>query len=91
MTDFKTLNNKIAELETKVAELEEKKKNDMNQHVECELCHKIFKNRYILRTHVKNIHCEKRESFECPHCHKHLKSKYYLKSHILLKHSSNEQ
>ena len=66
---------------------ESKKKNDMAQPVECNICHKLFKNGYILKTHLKNIHCEKREIFECPHCGKPLKSKYYLQYHISHKHN----
>ena len=44
MTDLEALTSKITELENKVAELEEQKRNNNNQAVECELCHKIFKN-----------------------------------------------
>ena len=90
MTDLEALTSKITELENKVAELEEQKRNN-NQSVECELCHKIFKNKYILKTHIKNIHVEQRESFTCQHCGKQLKSKYYLQYHISHLHNEKVQ
>lgn len=91
MTDIEILNNKINELESKVAELEKKKISAMNQSAECEICHKIFKNKYILNTHMKNIHCERRETFECPYCKKPLKSKYFLQYHIQHQHNNEKQ
>ena len=58
--------------------------------VECEICHKMYKNKYILATHMNNIHSNGRELFECPYCKKKLKSKYYLNKHIHSFHEENE-
>ena len=89
MTELETLTNKINELESKIAELENKNKTAIEQCVECEICHKTFKNKYILKAHIKNIHSDNHERFECPHCQKQLKSKYYLQYHI--SHIHNEK
>lgn len=59
--------------------------------VECELCHHVFKNKYILKTHMNNIHNDKRKRFECPECHKLLASKYYLITHMALMHYRPEE
>ena len=48
----------------------------------------MYKNKYILHTHINNVHNKERELFECSHCGKQLKSKYYLQKHINLKHST---
>ena len=71
-------------LKAKIAELESKLNKTKKQHepVSCDLCHKTFKNEYILKTHINSVHNKERITFECPHCHKFLKSKYYLQKHI---------
>ena len=71
-------------LKAKIAELESKLNKQKKQHepVSCSICHKTFKNEYILKTHINSIHNKERPTFECQYCHKMLKSKYYLERHI---------
>ena len=74
----------IEQLKARIAELESKLNNTKKQYepVSCDLCHKTFKNEYILKTHINSVHNKERITFECPHCHKFFKSKYYLQKHI---------
>ena len=51
----------------------------------CPICGKTFANKYVLRTHIKNIH-EDKTKIECPVCNKKLSSKYYLNTHLKKKH-----
>ena len=89
MTELEQLTNKINELESKITELENK--NHINEKVVCDICNKKFKNKYILRTHMQNIHCENRQSYTCEICGKQLKSKYYLQYHISHLHNNNDK
>ena len=79
------LTRRVAELESKMDTKAHKQHKELDK-VECEICHKTFKNKYILKTHMQNIHSETRERYECPHCNKEFASKYYLKKHISSKH-----
>lgn len=84
------LTNKINELENKIHELESKKKTkSVDEPAECGVCHMILKNKYILKTHMKNRHDDNREKFKCSICGKELKSKYYLSTHLKNKHSDS--
>ena len=76
--------NEIEQLKAKVAELEAKLNKPKRQYDTCECpeCHKILKNKFILKTHINNVHNNQRKKFPCPHCGKELKSKYYLQNHI---------
>ena len=90
--------NEIEVLKAKITELENKingKANSCKQHkpkreyepCECEICHKTLKNKFILKTHMKNMHAENRQTFKCPYCDKELKSKYYLQRHVEVVHA----
>ena len=96
------LENKLVELELKKSKHKTKSKanseedscdslhaeqQQLEQPAECEICHKTFKNKYTLKTHMRNKHNENRERFECPYCQKKLASKYYLTTHISNIHS----
>lgn len=86
----------IEELKARIAELESKQQNQHKPpkqlpEVECEICHKTFKNKYILKTHMKNMHDETRTRFDCPHCDKTFANKYYLKKHIAAKHGDKHE
>jgi len=85
----------IAELKARIAELESKQQHQKPHkelpEVECEICHKMFKNKYILKTHMKNMHDETRTRFDCPHCDKTFANKYYLKKHIAAKHADKHE
>ena len=97
------LENKLVELEqkrtkhktkSKVVNSEEEDSCDalhaeqqQSEPVSCEICHKTFKNKYTLKTHMRNKHNENRERFECLYCQKKLASKYYLITHISNIHS----
>ena len=83
----------IAELKARIAELETKQQKPHKElpEVECEICHKMFKNKYILKTHMKNMHDDTRERFTCPHCDKSFANKYYLKKHITTKHAEKQE
>ena len=86
----------IEELKARIAELESKQQNQHKPpkqlpEVECEICHKTFKNKYILKTHMKNMHDETRTRFDCPHCDKTFANKYYLKKHIAAKHPDKHE
>ena len=57
----------------------------------CSVCEKEFKNKYILKTHMK-LHQDKEErKIQCPICHKYYSSKYYLSKHMKNKHESEKQ
>ena len=57
----------------------------------CSVCEKEFKNKYILKTHMK-LHQDKEErKIQCPVCHKYYSSKYYLSKHMKNKHESEKQ
>ena len=83
----------IQKLKAKLNQLENKIKKPKREYkeCECEICHKIFKNPYTLKTHMNTIHNENRATFNCPHCGKTLKSKYYLQKHIRVVHADEEK
>ena len=57
----------------------------------CSVCEKEFKNKYILKTHMK-LHQDKEErKIQCPVCHKYYSSKYYLSKHMKNKHEPEKQ
>lgn len=81
----------IDKLKQRIQELEAKQAKHVEQPAECELCHRVFKNKYILKTHMFNVHNENRQRFTCEHCHKTFASKYYLAKHIKDKHTHKEE
>lgn len=99
MTETETVNeiNEIEQLKAKISELEKKINKPKREYepCECEICHNMFKNKYILKTHMNNIHNKERQTYNCPYCRKLLKSKYYLQKHISIIHADeikiNEQ
>ena len=88
------LHNKIMYLEERLNQLTQqeaekakraktKKESNIFEPCECPTCHKIYANKYILKTHMNKKHCEgERTRFICEHCHKSFCSPYYLKSHV---------
>ena len=59
---------------------------------ECEICHRHYKNKYVLKTHMK-IHNRsdtdaKPPKIDCPICHKKFCTKYYVARHIKDVHSN---
>ena len=82
----------IEELKARIAELEAKQHKPHKElpTVECEICHHVFKNKYILKNHMKNMHNEDRERYDCPYCDKDFANKYYLKKHISCKHADKD-
>lgn len=83
--------SELNQLRQRVADLEShRRKRQELETAECPHCHKIFKNKYILKTHIENMHNENRQRHQCPHCTKTFASKYYLAKHIHDKHSEPE-
>ena len=78
----------IDKLKQRIQELEAKQAKRIEPTAECEICHRVFKNKYILKTHMFNVHNENRQRFTCPHCSKTFASKYYLAKHIKDKHTT---
>ena len=78
----------INNLQQRIAELEthQTRRNISFEPAECNICHKTFKNKYILKTHIETMHNENRITFQCEHCGKTFLSKYYLAKHISIKH-----
>ena len=77
--------NEINNLRDRINQLENRhhhQNQNLYEPTECDICHKIFRNKYIMKTHKQNMHNDNRERFNCPHCNKTFASKYYLKNHI---------
>ena len=81
------LNLKIQSLEEQLSQLKPKpKEKKIEGTCTCEVCGKVLKNKYTLKTHLK-VHQDKQlTKIECPTCHKLYCSKYYLNKHIKEKH-----
>ena len=79
--------SELNQLRQRVADLESRRRHRTElETAECPHCHKIFKNKYILKTHIENMHNDNRQRHQCPHCNKSFASKYYLAKHINDKH-----
>jgi uncharacterized C2H2 Zn-finger protein len=55
------------------------------KNIKCCECLKLFKNKYSLKIHVKQVH-DKTTREPCPKCEKVLYNKYMLKKHIKKNH-----
>lgn len=93
-TEVEQLKTKLEELENELTELKQqhpKRKLTKNEltPVACEICGFTCVNKYVLKTHMHNMHDKEREYVECPHCHKKLSNKYYLKKHINRLHNTD--
>ena len=95
MTELKSINvdaidiyaSELNQLRQRVADLESHRRHRTElEPAECPHCQKIFKNKYILKTHIENMHNDNRQRHQCPHCTKSFASKYYLAKHIADKH-----
>lgn len=71
--------------------------NQMRRHNErhddrlpnhCELCGKIYKDQYVLRSHLKLVHEKPLTSHECSHCQKRFDRKAHLKRHLKHTHTN---
>ena len=83
--------SELNQLRQRVADLESHRRRRTElEPAECPNCHKTFRNKYILKTHIENMHNENRQRHSCPHCTKTFASKYYLAKHINDKHSELE-
>ena len=101
MEGIEELRAKIIELENEIKLLKEGHKTKREKMkaenppslvpCKCSVCEKEFKNKYILKTHMK-LHQDKEErKIQCPVCHKYYSSKYYLSKHMKNKHESEKQ
>ena len=52
----------------------------------CELCPKVFSNKYSLQKHLK-VHQDP-QRYVCQHCNKSFHKHHFLKSHIALEHET---
>ena len=101
MEGIEELRAKIIELENEIKLLKrgqkpkrEKMKAENSPSLvpcKCSICEKEFKNKYILKTHMK-LHQDKEErKIQCPVCHKYYCSKYYLSKHMKNKHEKQSE
>ena len=52
-------------------------------------CEKIYQSQYGLKTHIRNCHNQKRDTFSCEICGKQLMSRSSLKDHVENTHADN--
>ena len=101
MEGIEELRAKIIELEKEIKLLKEGHKTKREKMkaenspslvpCKCSVCEKEFKNKYILKTHMK-LHQDKEErKIQCPVCHKYYSSKYYLSKHMKNKHEKQSE
>ena len=62
MTENNEIIEEINRLRNRITELESHQHhhNISNEPAECEICHKVFRNKYILKTHKETMHNEER-------------------------------
>jgi len=95
-TEVEQLKTKLEELSNEINELKQIRPRRRLSKIEltpvtCEICRRSCVNKYVLSTHMHNMHDEARELVECPHCHKKLSNKYYLKKHINRLHNTDNK
>ena len=101
MEGIEELRAKIIELQNEIKLLKEERKPKKEKvkvenppvltPCKCSICEKEYKNKYILKTHMK-LHQDKEErKVQCPVCHRYYTSKYYLNKHMKNKHETEKQ
>ena len=101
MEGIEELRAKIIELQNEIKLLKEERKPKKEKvkvenppvltPCKCSICEKEYKNKYILKTHMK-LHQDKEErKIQCPVCHKYYSSKYYLSKHMKNKHEKQSE
>ena len=58
-------NNEIEQLKARIAELEKMLNKPKREYQECECpeCHKMLKNKFILKTHLQTVHNQERQKY----------------------------
>ncbi|XP_063911194.1 gastrula zinc finger protein XlCGF57.1-like [Zophobas morio] len=60
-----------------------------NKTVKCLYCEKYFSQKYMMMTHVNNVHVTVRETFKCEICDYTSKYKLSVKTHTIRKHTKD--
>lgn len=63
-----------------------RKTTDNNEAAKCPICHKTYRDKYKLKTHIADIHSSEQRIFTCPVCQKIYKTRNTLGNHLSLVH-----